>query len=833
MRVSIAICTLNRAASLEQTLECLQRQTYTNFEVVVVNGPSTDGTDEVLMRHRDRIRVDRCPAPNLSMSRNIAIRASAGDIIAFIDDDALPEFDWLEQALPAFADDEVAGCGGIVFDHTGMALQYRYSAANRFGEPTWSEARPYDDLCAPGAFTFPYLQGTNALFRRTALEQVGGFDETFDYYLDETDLCCRIVDAGYVLRQLPDAPVHHKFLPSGIRDHQRVVTNWFPIVKNHTYFGFRHAVADFGEDKVMERAEAFLDFRVEDARHHEHHGRLPAGSGDRAAAIGRDALERGIELGRERCDLALGPVHWPRPTFRPYPVHDRRGGRRYVLVSAGYGENMTGGVARYTTDIAAGLAAGPDEVRVITTGTTHSTVDLEHGIWVHRLVPEPAGSEGVEPETSPSINDFTTAVATEVERIGTWAPVDLVYGALWDVEQLGVLRRTGVPTMVHLVTPAAVAAEQAGFMADPGSRGFIEHLMSLEREVLETADLLHANGNPVVSTLRSYYGRSVATERVQVVPLGLQDSAPPAVDAATDGDAPTADELLDVLFVGRLEARKGIDLFLATVETLAPHMPHVRWTVVGADTPLQPGEELVGRGFLLRHASTDWIERVRFAGPVGDAALHQHYAGTDLVVLPSRYESFGLVMLEAMMHGKALVSSEVGGIVEVVRKDLDGILVAPDDGAALTAAVRELLFDSSRRRELGRTGRQRFLDFFEMGPATARFAAAAARLWRHDPHALALDHPDTSVRVDHGHQAVILRDGQALRFDLDGHSRWRIALQGNDAGVAEITSRTDARTVVLCGTRVSRLDVEPGPTTVRAVSGTVRIVGFVELRAAS
>ena len=163
-----------------------------------------------------------------------------------------------------------------------MQLQYRYSAANRFGEATWSHDEPYDELCVPGAFTFPYLQGTNALFRRSALGRIGLFDETFDYYLDETDVCCRIVDAGYVLRQLDDAPVHHKYLPSAVRNEGRVITNWYPVVKNHTYFGFRHALHECPELEVVDRARRFIEHLIEDTREHEQMGNLPHGQTQRA-----------------------------------------------------------------------------------------------------------------------------------------------------------------------------------------------------------------------------------------------------------------------------------------------------------------------------------------------------------------------------------------------------------------------------------------------------------------------------------------------------------------------------------------------------------------------
>ena len=121
------------------------------LEVVVVNGPSTDDTQDVLAEFGAQIKAIRNPLANLSVSRNLGIRAAAGDIVAFIDDDALPESNWLEQALSSFDDPEVGAVGGIVLDHTGMQLQYRFSTANRLGEATFPDEAPAGQLTVPGA----------------------------------------------------------------------------------------------------------------------------------------------------------------------------------------------------------------------------------------------------------------------------------------------------------------------------------------------------------------------------------------------------------------------------------------------------------------------------------------------------------------------------------------------------------------------------------------------------------------------------------------------------------------------------------------------------------
>ena len=90
MKFSVVICTYNRADSLEKTLRGLLFQDHDDFEVIVVNGPSTDHTERMLSGWVDKVRRVKCPVPNLSVSRNLGASASVGDVVAFIDDDAIP-----------------------------------------------------------------------------------------------------------------------------------------------------------------------------------------------------------------------------------------------------------------------------------------------------------------------------------------------------------------------------------------------------------------------------------------------------------------------------------------------------------------------------------------------------------------------------------------------------------------------------------------------------------------------------------------------------------------------------------------------------------------------
>ncbi len=194
--VSVVVNTYNRAASLRLTLAGLSQLDYPNFEVVVVNGPSTDDTEAVVAGYAGRIKVARCPERNLSMSRNIGIARAAGEIVAFIDDDAYPDPAWLDRLTEAYDNDEVAGAGGPVYDHTGARFQTRYLISDRIGRSTLSfDTNPSGWLNVPGAGKFPSLLGTNSSFRRDSLIEIGGFDEEFEYFLDETDVCARLVGA--------------------------------------------------------------------------------------------------------------------------------------------------------------------------------------------------------------------------------------------------------------------------------------------------------------------------------------------------------------------------------------------------------------------------------------------------------------------------------------------------------------------------------------------------------------------------------------------------------------------------------------------------------------
>jgi phosphatidylinositol alpha-mannosyltransferase len=157
---------------------------------------------------------------------------------------------------------------------------------------------------------------------------------------------------------------------------------------------------------------------------------------------------------------------------------------------------------------------------------------------------------------------------------------------------------------------------------------------------------------------------------------------------------------LNVLFVGRLDKRKGFQHLLRAFTLVQEAVPEAQLLVVGAYRPEEAQQ-------YQRVAEAQQID-VHFVGRVSDEDLARYYHTADVVCFPSTgSESFGLVLLEAMAVGRPVVASNIAGYREVMRHEVDGILVPPKSYKALATALIHLLRDEPLRRRLGEAGRAR------------------------------------------------------------------------------------------------------------------------------
>jgi len=202
--------------------------------------------------------------------------------------------------------------------------------------------------------------------------------------------------------------------------------------------------------------------------------------------------------------------------------------------------------------------------------------------------------------------------------------------------------------------------------------------------------------------------------KCRLVPLGTVVERFLGADPARAADlrARLGQPLL--LFVGRLRYYKGLHYLLQAL----PALPGVHLAVVGTG-PMEAT-------WKAQAARLGLSERVHFAGDVDDADLPVYYHAADCFVLPAceRSEAYGLVQVEAMAAGVPVICTELGtGTSFVNRHGETGLVVAPRDPLALSAACRELLADAERRRRLGAQGRARALEEFGVDKMVERVEA--------------------------------------------------------------------------------------------------------------
>jgi phosphatidylinositol alpha-mannosyltransferase len=183
------------------------------------------------------------------------------------------------------------------------------------------------------------------------------------------------------------------------------------------------------------------------------------------------------------------------------------------------------------------------------------------------------------------------------------------------------------------------------------------------------------------------------------------------VDLARFGDdslAPIpefADGQPNILFVGRLEKRKGFVHLLRAFVDVQAKMPQARLLVAGAFSEKQMAP-------FARQVQEDGLREVHFISWPSNDMLARFYRTADVVCAPSTgFESFGMVLVEAMAAGRPVVTSDIPGYREVVRHEVEGLLVPPGDEQGLAAALLRLLPDKEQQQRMGRNGRQRAKSF--------------------------------------------------------------------------------------------------------------------------
>jgi D-inositol-3-phosphate glycosyltransferase len=294
------------------------------------------------------------------------------------------------------------------------------------------------------------------------------------------------------------------------------------------------------------------------------------------------------------------------------------------------------------------------------------------------------------------LDEFVEGI--EAWRIAEAIDYDLIHAHYWlsGSAALTLKTRWSVPVLQMFHTLGRLKNRVARSAAE------LEPAVRLEEEtriVSEADRIVAANVVERAELLRDYAAHA---SRIATIPCGVD------TDLFTPGDRAEArrrlglDDRPVLLWVGRIAPIKGLDTLLDTVARLREGGQDMRLLVVGGDAD----EPTSGHETSLRQriARLGLVDSVRFVGPQPQSVLPLYYAAADLTVLPSYYESFGMVALEAMACGSPVIASRVGGLVTTVRDGVTGFLVPDGDVGALAERIETLVADPELRWRLGREG---------------------------------------------------------------------------------------------------------------------------------
>ena len=240
--VSVIVVSRNRPDALRLCLLALKFQFYEAFEIVVVADRA--GLDAIAdLSFVEPEKCIHCDAANISIARNLGIEQAGGELIAFIDDDAIAEPTWLEFLVAPFENPRVGATGGFVRGRNGINFQWTAEALQPDGTPIDLDISK-TTIFHPAKAGAIKTQGTNCAFRRSALLDLDGFDPAFTFFLDETDLNWRLWKAGIATVIVPEAQVQHRYLGNDNRTQSRAIKSLGQIGTSVGYFRKKHGLPD-------------------------------------------------------------------------------------------------------------------------------------------------------------------------------------------------------------------------------------------------------------------------------------------------------------------------------------------------------------------------------------------------------------------------------------------------------------------------------------------------------------------------------------------------------------------------------------------------------------
>ena len=374
------------------------------------------------------------------------------------------------------------------------------------------------------------------------------------------------------------------------------------------------------------------------------------------------------------------------------------------------GGKDTGGMNVYVRDLTRQLGSMGVHVDVFTRSQDEHVPHVLHDLgYGNRVVHIPSGPEVPlpRPDLVSYIPEYVKGILSFAENKG--CNYDVIHSHYW-LSGLAAreLKETWDVPVIHMFHTLGAMKQRVA--RNPGEAEG-EYRQEGEQEVLQVADRIVAATPAELAQLQWLY--QADTRKIVVIPPGVDLShfyPIPPDEAKEYIGVPPCEQVL--LYVGRIEPLKGIDTLIEAIAIMQKQGLYVCLSVIGGDPELSE-EALTSEMARLQGLREQYglSELVTFLGKRGQDTLPYYYSAAEAVVVPSYYESFGMVALEAMACGTPVVASQVGGLAFLVQDGITGFTVPFDEPQKLAEYLTTLIIDHELRQKMGKQAAAFAMDY--------------------------------------------------------------------------------------------------------------------------
>lgn len=702
--VSVVVCSVDRANWLSKSLLALQCQrTDFEYEIIVVLGPTTDDS-EAIIRQFPNIHLYSFEKRNLSEARNIGIANSSGTVVAFLDDDAVPDFEWLANlCYPILLQEVSVTCGRtLIFGTT--EVQANPVAMNSFLQ---TRQIPINlDKIYVGADEFPSFLGANFAVSKKALEEIDGFDHEFRWFLDETDLAIRLHRAGHSFRFTENAVVNHAQAESQIRSAARIYSNYSYNFNSLGYFLGKHAYPNFGLTKSLDCLSKHVSQSIEGIRSAKLSGIYSESSAqdyeEQVQTFGIKGLLKGVNAKLHPLGLSSLPAldH----QFLRKSIKNQKPFKIAYVLNGSFDPKYMGGLSKWISRIAPELAKLGHEIYVFINDSeaTQTSSTFQDGYWLIRV-----GKNYFELDHSLSqlpheVQHYLNSLKRAFGFYDSIRQFDLIVAPLFEALGSIFLEDKRLITSLMTSTKEYLETNPQLLSYDRLLKGRILPLIEAEDRVLENSQYFHANSISIAEQLQL---PRKSGQVIKTITPGLSNIEAPLRSF-------NASQEIQFLFVGRFEPRKGVDILLEAWLEAGLFKGGHKLKLCGNGGIEYLESILVSLG---KNAfEMDHMHGVTFQFNLSDEELLQEYERGDVLVVPSRFESFGLIMAEAFRSAMPVIGSNKGGLGEFLEFGGGWIFDLEIGSKSLAQVMTRVAQDPPSIARESRISRNRFEKEIEM-----------------------------------------------------------------------------------------------------------------------